>query len=70
MFQAVRETKPDASAIYVPPAIAASAILEAIENEIGLIVCVAEGIPEADQIRVCISITKPQSEVLSYKNFQ
>ncbi|KAF5381507.1 hypothetical protein D9757_008159 [Collybiopsis confluens] len=50
--EAVMETKPDASVIYVPPAIAADAILEAIENEIGLIVCVAEGIPEADQIKV------------------
>lgn len=55
MLQAVRETKPDASVIYVPPAIAADAILEAIENEVGLIVCVAEGIPEADQIKVCIA---------------
>ncbi|KIK66241.1 hypothetical protein GYMLUDRAFT_239228 [Collybiopsis luxurians FD-317 M1] len=50
--EAVRETRPDASVIYVPPAIAADAILEAIENEVGLIVCVAEGIPEADQIKI------------------
>ncbi|KAF9074386.1 succinyl-CoA ligase subunit alpha mitochondrial precursor [Rhodocollybia butyracea] len=50
--EAVRETKPDASVIYVPPTIAVDAILEAIENEIGLIVCVAEGIPEADQIKI------------------
>ncbi|KAJ3727501.1 succinate-CoA ligase [Lentinula raphanica] len=50
--EAMRELAIDASAIYVPPAIAADAILEAIENEVGLIVCVAEGIPEADQIKI------------------
>ncbi|KAE9401876.1 succinate-CoA ligase [Gymnopus androsaceus JB14] len=58
--EAVRETKPDASVIYVPPAIAADAILEAIENEVGLIVCVAEGIPEADQIKI-VHALKSQS---------
>ncbi|GJJ13200.1 hypothetical protein Clacol_007451 [Clathrus columnatus] len=49
---AVRETQPDASVLYVPPPSAADAILEAIENEIGLIVCITEGIPQADEIRV------------------
>ena len=53
--QAVRETKPDASVLYVPPPSAADAIIEAIENEIGLIVCITEGIPQADEIRVCQS---------------
>lgn len=51
--QAVRETQPDASVLYVPPPSAADAIIEAIENEIGLIVCITEGIPQADEIRVC-----------------
>ncbi|PFH50785.1 hypothetical protein AMATHDRAFT_75365 [Amanita thiersii Skay4041] len=50
--EAVRETKPDASILYVPPPSAADAIIEAIENEIPLIVCVTEGIPQADEIRV------------------
>jgi succinyl-CoA synthetase alpha subunit len=53
-LQAVRETKPDASVLYVPPPTAADAIIEAIENEIGLIVCITEGIPQADEIRVCL----------------
>lgn len=53
-LQAVRETKPDASVLYVPPPSAADAIIEAIENEIGLIVCITEGIPQADEIRVCL----------------
>ena len=52
--QAVRETKPDASVLYVPPPFAADAIIEAIENEIGLIVCITEGIPQADEIKVRI----------------
>ena len=54
--QAVRETKPDASVVYVPPPFAADAIIEAIENEIGLIVCITEGIPQADEIRVRVAL--------------
>lgn len=50
--QAVSATKPDATVLYVPPPTAADAIIEAIENEIGLIVCITEGIPQADEIRV------------------
>lgn len=41
--------------LYVPPPSAADAIIEAIENEIGLIVCITEGIPQADEIRVSLS---------------
>lgn len=50
--EAVREAQPDASVIYVPPPFAADAIIEAIENEIKLIVTITEGIPQRDQIRV------------------
>ena len=56
--QAVRETKPDASVIYVPPPFAGDAIIEAIENEISLIVCITEGIPQADEIRVMPILTQ------------
>ena len=48
----MREVKPDATVLYVPPPTAADAILEAIENEIGLIVCITEGIPQQDEIKV------------------
>ena len=50
--QAVSATRVSASAIYVPPAFAADAILEAIESEIALIVCITEGIPVLDMVRV------------------
>ncbi|KAF9496106.1 succinate-CoA ligase [Pleurotus eryngii] len=59
--EAVREVRPDASVLYVPPPTAADAIIEAIENEIGLIVCITEGIPQADEIRV-VNALKSQSK--------
>lgn len=49
--EAVAETGADCSAIYVPPAFAASAIMEAADAGIGFIVCVTEGIPVLDMAR-------------------
>ncbi|KZS96111.1 succinate-CoA ligase [Sistotremastrum niveocremeum HHB9708] len=58
---AVRDARPDATVLYVPPPTAADAIIEAIENEIGLIVCITEGIPQSDEIKV-MNALKSQSK--------
>jgi len=46
------ETGADASVVYVPPAFAANAIIEAIDAEIPLIICITEGVPVRDMVNV------------------
>jgi len=50
--EAVKKTKANASVIYVPAAFAADAIMEAVDAGIGLVVCITEGIPVLDMVKV------------------
>ncbi len=50
--EAVAKTKANASVIYVPPKFAADAILEAIDAQIELVICITEGIPVLDMVKV------------------
>jgi len=74
MAEAKAQVEPDASVIYVPAMRAADAIIDSINNEIPLVVCITEGIPQHDMVRVknilkgsntrligpnCPGITKP-----------
>ena len=59
--EAKKATDCDASVIYVPPPFAADAIMEAVEAELDLVVCITEGIPALDMIKVK-SAMKSQSK--------
>ena len=68
VFNSVKEAKdkvkPDATMIYVPPKFAAGAILEAVESKIDLIVCITEGIPVLDMLKVKSALSRSNSRLI------
>jgi succinyl-CoA synthetase alpha subunit len=64
VHEAVRQEGADASVIYVPPPFAADSILEAIDAEVPLIICITEGIPVADMVRVKRSLSGSKSRLI------
>ncbi len=68
VFNTVREARDtvgvDASVIYVPPPFAADAILEAIDADVPLVVCITEGIPVMDMVRVKRALEHSKSRLI------
>ncbi len=62
--QAVKETGANVSIIFVPPAFAADAIMEAADGGIGVIVCITEGIPTNDMVKVKEYLTDKDSRLI------
>src|SRR4028119_1325097 len=62
--EAVEKTGADASVIYVPPPFAADSILEAVDAQVPLIVCITEGIPVLDMVKVKRALTGAKSRLI------
>jgi succinyl-CoA synthetase alpha subunit len=61
---AVKETGANASVIFVPPPFASDAILEAADGELELVVCITEGIPVLDMVRVAASVDLKKTRLI------
>ena len=61
---AVREAGADTSVIFVPPAFAGDAILEAIDAEVPFVICITEGIPTLDMVRVAAALKNSKTRLL------
>jgi succinyl-CoA synthetase alpha subunit len=64
VMEAKDQTKANASVIYVPPAFAADSILEAIDAELELVVCITEGIPVLDMVKVKNALRKSKTRLI------
>lgn len=62
--EAVDKTQANATMIYVPPAFAADSILEAIDAKIELVVCITEGIPVLDMLKVKNALTTSNTRLI------
>src|ERR1700731_4668678 len=61
---AVRETGADASLIFVPPPYAADAILESLDSTVSLVICITEGIPTLDMVRVAAVLRNSKTRLI------
>jgi len=64
LAEAVAKTGANASVIYVPPPFAADAILEAIDAKVALVVCITEGIPVLDMVRVKRALSHSKTRLI------
>jgi succinyl-CoA synthetase alpha subunit len=62
--KAVRETGANVSVIFVPPPFAADAILEAMDAELALVICITEGIPTLDMVRVAGALKNSRTRLI------
>ena len=64
LARAVRERDADAAVVFVPPAVAADALFEALEADLDLVVAVTEGIPAQDTSRVCRRLAETDTHLV------
>ena len=62
--EAVKKTEANASVIYVPPPFAADSILEAIDAKLELVVCITEGIPVLDMLKVKKALANSKTRLI------
>jgi succinyl-CoA synthetase alpha subunit len=62
--EAVRETSANTSVVFVPPPFAADAILEAVDARVPFVICITEGIPTLDMVRVAAALKGSETQLL------